>query len=137
MRLVYSSFTLLRLIGAVSLGRSVGLTPPHSRFFFFNDTATTAIYTLSLHDALPISGMLPPPGVPLLTCSMSWPDRSEEHTSELQSPMYLVCRLLLEKKNRVRHGFTALRRRRLAVGHADDRGVRAHALLHYSGDRLS
>src|SRR5256885_12459529 len=72
-------------------------------FFFFNDTATTEIYTLSLHDALPIS-------------SVSWRrtdrrcwsgcranrcwahSRSEEHTSELQSPCNLVCRLLLEKK---------------------------------------
>src|SRR5258708_29281473 len=82
-------------------------------FFFFNDTATTEIYTLSLHDALPIS------------CARRWPPtsrwpstisatsrpacarrrarsarstRSEEHTSELQSPDHLVCRLLLEKK---------------------------------------
>src|SRR5258708_31644615 len=93
-------------------------------FFFFNDTATTEIYTLSLHDALPISAdgtcrrrSFPP--------SMSWRrrmpqprqtprsgtisrrccrrmsagrHRSEEHTSELQSPDHLVCRLLLEKK---------------------------------------
>src|SRR5256886_11344899 len=86
-------------------------------FFFFNDTATTEIYTLSLHDALPISA----------TWSSSWPSasafavsasvhaparrtkilrsstartpsRSEEHTSELQSQSNLVCRLLLEKK---------------------------------------
>src|SRR5258708_14944889 len=87
-------------------------------FFFFNDTATTEIYTLSLHDALPIftlavamvknrlfkvivsgssscissaarsvNSFVPPP-----------PGRSEEHTSELQSPDHLVCRLLLEKK---------------------------------------
>src|SRR3712207_7123622 len=72
-------------------------------FFFFNDTATTEIYTLSLHDALPIcprrstarrgsrvrseSEETPPEAV-----------RSEEHTSELQSRQYLVCRLLLEKK---------------------------------------
>src|SRR6476660_10516021 len=65
-------------------------------FFFFNDTATTEIYTLSLHDALPISR------------SVCWcwrscrrpasRARSEEHTSELQSPDQLVCRLLLEKK---------------------------------------
>src|SRR5438552_13673698 len=72
-------------------------------FFFFNDTATTEIYTLSLHDALPIclaaapvlraakASPAPPP--------MLWP-RSEEHTSELQSPDHLVCRLLLEKKNK-------------------------------------
>src|SRR3712207_6978557 len=87
-------------------------------FFFFNDTATTEIYTLSLHDALPILAVggavlerteepeqvavhpagdlgvvkrLAPRGLHLL--------RSEEHTSELQSRQYLVCRLLLEKKN--------------------------------------
>src|SRR2546425_13145363 len=81
-------------------------------FFFFNDTATTEIYTLSLHDALPISfgerfrsdvelsrlrarsertGRRPRTGV-------RTKDRSEEHTSELQSLAYLVCRLLLEKK---------------------------------------
>src|ERR1041385_9512269 len=69
-------------------------------FFFFNDTATTEIYTLSLHDALPIShrrqlaawydeGLAGAPGI-----------RSEEHTSELQSRLHLVCRLLLEKKNK-------------------------------------
>src|SRR5687768_18226639 len=71
--------------------------------FFFNDTATTEIYTLSLHDALPILssagiscawassaiGIIPTP-----RCR-----RSEEHTSELQSRLHLVCRLLLEKKN--------------------------------------
>src|SRR5256885_13712130 len=73
-------------------------------FFFFNDTATTEIYTLSLHDALPISLIMPP--LPLLPSIASQsrmpvlrPWRSEEHTSELQSPCNLVCRLLLEKKN--------------------------------------
>src|SRR2546422_3617290 len=102
-----------------------------SSVFFFNDTATTEIYTLSLHDALPISNRLARrspaaatergpsrpaahpgsgvarhpirksnrlcrrcgPGRPALRC------RSEEHTSELQSRLHLVCRLLLEKKN--------------------------------------
>src|SRR5438105_14691534 len=69
-------------------------------FFFFNDTATTEIYTLSLHDALSISCMSDtcatcrPPAV----SEMSW--RSEEHTSELQSRVDLVCRLLLEKKKK-------------------------------------
>src|SRR5947209_15664001 len=70
--------------------------------FFFNDTASTEIYTLSLHDALPIfprhrdhrngrrPDVDPREGI-----------RSEEHTSELQSRQYLVCRLLLEKKNQV------------------------------------
>src|SRR5256885_13147973 len=80
-----------------------------SLFFFFNDTATTEIYTLSLHDALPISERRAGPGVgnverPFLgprasICSNTPPTpRSEEHTSELQSPCNLVCRLLLEKK---------------------------------------
>src|ERR1039457_5851790 len=67
-------------------------------FFFFNDTATTEIYTLALHDALPICwqpSFLPPSRVRSSCCSSS---RSEEHTSELQSPCNLVCRLLLEKK---------------------------------------
>src|SRR2546427_7154398 len=73
-------------------------------FFFFNDTATTEIYTLPLHDALPIchsSGevMIPPSAAAhyknVIPRSAS---RSEEHTSELQSQSNLVCRLLLEKK---------------------------------------
>src|SRR6266513_3771511 len=77
-------------------------------FFFFNDTATTEIYTLSLHDALPISGALAgvprgadPPGVRRPTARpppRGSHRRSEEHTSELQSRFDLVCRLLLEKK---------------------------------------
>src|SRR3712207_9085043 len=75
-------------------------------FFFFNDTATTEIYTLSLHDALPISrcrrpaprgeSRRPPDG----RRGEPHPGRSEEHTSELQSRQYLVCRLLLEKKKK-------------------------------------
>src|SRR5437763_16922413 len=77
-------------------------------FFLFNDPATSAIYTLSLHDALPISegfhrrlhGLVCADGQerhsPRRLGGNQW--RSEEHTSELQSPMYLVCRLLLEKK---------------------------------------
>src|SRR5690348_17853539 len=79
-------------------------------FFFFNDTATTEIYTLSLHDALPIFAPCP------LRCrstpSAHLPERcrprSEEHTSELQSPVHLVCRLLLEKKKKIqqRHNLT-------------------------------
>src|SRR5436305_8706078 len=85
-------------------------------FFFFNDTATTEIYTLSLHDALPISSTS---CSPWWTATRPWPaygarpccalprrpargpwstSRSEEHTSELQSRPHLVCRLLLEKK---------------------------------------
>src|SRR3989304_3754577 len=71
-----------------------------SFFFFFNDTATTEIYTLSLHDALPISI---PPGshadIPRgRPRAHEERGRSEEHTSELQSRLHLVCRLLLEKK---------------------------------------
>src|SRR6266436_10335264 len=68
-------------------------------FFFFNDTATTEIYTLSLHDALPISNGSPPRSSPTrwTRCFCS---RSEEHTSELQSRLHLVCRLLLEKKKK-------------------------------------
>src|SRR3712207_7416723 len=97
-------------------------------FFFFNDTATTEIYTLSLHDALPISNRAkarrtrvqrrsPTSAPPAQSRSQavlssvirsisdvpshqrSRSARSEEHTSELQSRQYLVCRLLLEKKN--------------------------------------
>src|SRR5437879_13870821 len=92
-------------------------------YFFFTDPATTEIYTLSLHDALPIcwsrkeavQGSRPQPAGslrPFQKPAPWWcfrqinralprrfpPARSEEHTSELQSPMYLVCRLLLEKK---------------------------------------
>src|SRR5256885_7999011 len=109
---------------------------PISFFFFFNDTATTEIYTLSLHDALPISRRPAPPGAwPLLQpllLPQTWPwrpqplsllryaldpaaVRSEEHTSELQSPCNLVCRLLLEKKKQM----TDLR---------SDSGTRLHML---------
>src|SRR5256885_14585821 len=74
-------------------------------FFFFNDTATTEIYTLSLHDALPISIIRRGFGWSrLFRCPRPGPhcyqERSEEHTSELQSPCNLVCRLLLEKKKK-------------------------------------
>src|SRR5258707_13994062 len=90
-----------------------------SSFFFFNDTATTEIYTLSLHDALPISGRRatssrtpwPASARPSASraSSSAFPAasihrsrlRSEEHTSELQSRQYLVCRLLLEKKRKL------------------------------------
>src|SRR6266704_3298457 len=72
-------------------------------FFFFNDTATTEIYTLSLHDALPIPS--PSPSKETSWSRLGSPRRrgglrSEEHTSELQSRFDLVCRLLLEKKNK-------------------------------------
>src|SRR2546430_1683563 len=76
-------------------------------FFFFNDTATTEIYTLSLHDALPIflqhvvTGIGDPVDVGLgQNLPPTLEERSEEHTSELQSQSNLVCRLLLEKKNK-------------------------------------
>src|SRR3712207_7186645 len=100
-------------------------------YFFFNDTATTEIYTLSLHDALPILASAEPLARP---CEDEWGllalnytsgttgrpkgvmyshrgaylqamARSEEHTSELQSRQYLVCRLLLEKKKNVQQPF--------------------------------
>src|SRR2546430_7304254 len=71
-------------------------------FFFFNDTATTEIYTLSLHDALPISSGSPwCSWRPRARCKAASDPRSEEHTSELQSQSNLVCRLLLEKKHRL------------------------------------
>src|SRR5256885_12831368 len=77
-------------------------------FFFFNDTATTEIYTLSLHDALPISALQAAPDRAAPAGGRgrargpreSRRGRSEEHTSELQSPCNLVCRLLLEKKKK-------------------------------------
>src|SRR5260221_3393083 len=71
-------------------------------FFFFNDTATTEIYTLSLHDALPICGRGGRPrGHKVGEQCDPRLGRSEEHTSELQSHNDLVCRLLLEKKKRI------------------------------------
>src|SRR5437588_7761103 len=76
-------------------------------FFFFNDTATTEIYTLSLHDALPIwerwsATTVIPSTAPRTSARPSCcaASRSEEHTSELQSHSDLVCRLLLEKKKK-------------------------------------
>src|SRR2546430_10014829 len=86
--------------------------PSFLLFFFFNDTATTEIYTLSLHDALPISSparpvqlIRTPSSLDVLRTSPrayfpSTATRSEEHTSELQSQSNLVCRLLLEKKKK-------------------------------------
>src|SRR5256885_12017790 len=88
---------------AVSFARD----PADMYLFFFNDTATTEIYTLSLHDALPISGPMAKSvsdvAIMLGVLESASPEpndpaRSEEHTSELQSPCNLVCRLLLEKK---------------------------------------
>src|SRR3989442_12666400 len=82
----------------------------HFVFFFFNDTATTEIYTLSLHDALPIWPDVYAWGVLLLPKDLKPGERrperslgrSEEHTSELQSRPHLVCRLLLEKKKKLK-----------------------------------
>src|SRR2546422_7708763 len=76
---------------------------PFSLFFFFNDTATTEIYTLSLHDALPICQLDQlhaerNEAAKADARLMKEKGRSEEHTSELQSRLHLVCRLLLEKK---------------------------------------
>src|SRR2546422_5364611 len=90
-------------------------SPASLAFFFFNDTATTEIYTLSLHDALPIlpfGGLHPRGGLQQLPPpsgrrSAGPRSRSEEHTSELQSRLHLVCRLLLEKKNNGRPVFFA------------------------------
>src|SRR5258708_8167616 len=76
--------------------------------FFFNDTATTEIYTLSLHDALPISRFFVHHDLTHYAVETAqWVRGSEEHTSELQSPDHLVCRLLLEKKNHTHHACDA------------------------------
>src|ERR1035437_11193157 len=81
-------------------------------FFFFNDTATTEIYTLSLHDALPILWSTPfRRGTTVLGTDSTASSRSEEHTSELQSRQYLVCRLLLEKKKQLNTAYTGARGR--------------------------
>src|SRR2546429_4466409 len=99
------------------IAKSVFPPPILFIFFFFNDTATTEIYTLSLHDALPISRDISKRKeleqqreafVSLVTHELKNPltalqgniQRSEEHTSELQSRLHLVCRLLLEKKKK-------------------------------------
>src|SRR3989442_12000199 len=109
---------------------------PRFFFFFFNDTATTEIYTLSLHDALPISA---PGGHPLHAAGSQQAGvalvvavahaagehvRSEEHTSELQSRPHLVCRLLLEKKKRIDNGTI---RRGVTAEHRDS-GIRFRKL---------
>src|SRR2546428_5971662 len=99
-------------------------------FFFFNDTATTEIYTLSLHDALPIlfTHSLSTGGDPL---GGPFPlrRRSEEHTSELQSRSDLVCRLLLEKKKK--HPLTLLTKPPQLNAHSRDL-----LLLHQSLSKL-
>src|SRR5690242_21392514 len=93
--------------------------------FFFNDTATTEIYTLSLHDALPIctscaramgaTPFRPPCRLPRSLRGSTRACRSEEHTSELQSHVNLVCRLLLEKKKKQKSHKSTTQKKR----HAD------------------
>src|ERR1039458_10870583 len=91
-----------------------------SGVFFFNDTATTEIYTLSLHDALPI--WIPSWYTiihPAEAARIWQASRSEEHTSELQSLRHLVCRLLLEKKKKpknITHGITVMTHKINACG---------------------
>src|SRR5437773_11411828 len=85
-------------------------------FFFFNDTATTEIYTLSLHDALPISFSTIDPNigvVPVPDPRLAQIRRSEEHTSELQSHHDLVCRLLLEKKKKKKNKIKIIHQKQL------------------------
>src|SRR5690349_23680736 len=108
-----------------------------SIFFFFNDTATTEIYTLSLHDALPILELMPT--IASFTCSpcssarirsassgAGTNARSEEHTSELQSRRDLVCRLLLEKKKQNKR-----------VCHANRTSIMHMSENRHSGDELA
>src|SRR5690348_18332796 len=101
----------------LSISRSLLLLHLFSSLFFFNDTATTEIYTLSLHDALPIfaalyerertgCGKLVRAGLFENNAFLVSQHRSEEHTSELQSPVHLVCRLLLEKKKKKTQHYT-------------------------------
>src|SRR5258706_8304695 len=98
-------------------------------FFFFNDTATTEIYTLSLHDALPIScgasdrcrllrRETPPRNRHGARGGVSRRRRSEEHTSELQSLTNLVCRLLLEKKKKKKNSrYTNTNSKKITIRH--------------------
>src|SRR5690606_41850141 len=104
--------TCSTLFSYASMSRLLTFFLPPSHFFlFFNDTATPDIYTLSLHDALPIFarqvlaiGDLVECGLDIHQAAFFWLKsraRSEEHTSELQSRENLVCRLLLEKNNTI------------------------------------
>src|ERR1039458_10901246 len=98
--------TAIGAVPAISSGALVCSVAAPSASVFFNDTATTEIYTLSLHDALPIWG----PRQAMFRRWATWRrptmlgGRSEEHTSELQSLRHLVCRLLLEKKHTADNG---------------------------------
>src|SRR2546429_3474861 len=102
-------------------------------FFFFNDTATTEIYTLSLHDALPISTSSTRRHstalLPRRPSSVEQNTRSEEHTSELQSRLHLVCRLLLEKK-KTREQFSGYIRTIAAIINV----IRTFRAYHYNTD---
>src|SRR2546430_17439278 len=104
----------MRFSRSLSFYCSLIMLPLLFFFFFFNDTATTEIYTLSLHDALPILAYAcRKQGVSLTVFAARAANplkiqrmrelRSEEHTSELQSQSNLVCRLLLEKKKKKNH----------------------------------
>src|SRR5258708_27365964 len=101
-------------------------------FFFFNDTATTEIYTLSLHDALPICARA---RLAAHRCLWwCWPaHRSEEHTSELQSPDHLVCRLLLEKKKKIQMTETTAANRR--IWSAVDVSCKSRSIMPYAHRR--
>src|SRR5262249_61708941 len=116
-----SSLTFLLLLSSFPLLVS---------FFFFNDTATTEIYTLSLHDALPISGRGADAwnvrrlrdGSRDRACRL----RSEEHTSELQSLTNLVCRLLLEKKKQKKKNKTIINNNRLKLTNSTQQSYAVH-----------
>src|SRR5256885_9336660 len=128
---------------ALTIAASMGLTSPSERFsrfsrifFFFNDTATTEIYTLSLHDALPICIAI------TLGCWRSVAvfvaraervhGRSEEHTSELQSPCNFVCRLLLEKKKRIIEQAIPISRRGLGQLHLHETKILSKLLQRHT-----
>src|SRR5258708_8844411 len=111
--------------------------PSFFSFFFFNDTATTEIYTLSLHDALPISQLIKFPDI-LGRLGLADSDelrpvsktRSEEHTSELQSPDHLVCRLLLEKKKK--KAYNSLHTHLLSTSHTPSNNLPTQTLRRLS-----
>src|SRR5258708_25700550 len=110
--------------------------PQSSLFFFFNDTATTEIYTLSLHDALPISAHGSELHFAVLHLNQMEirhaRKRSEEHTSELQSPDHLVCRLLLEKKKKTTREKPKNRDlRQLPTNHPTSCVQEQHAISHH------
>src|SRR5574340_1713010 len=104
--------------------------------FFFNDTATTEIYTLSLHDALPIYRVPKSSDhirIRISEAAVATVWGSEEHTSELQSPKDLVCRLLLEKQKTNGRGSRGARRGGVGAGERQRRGVRRTVLVRAAG----